>query len=217
MLARHDLVWLTASGWDQLQAAASREHMAALAQWRTHDWPAVVRRREPGMSASAVAVGLPLPPDAQGRKGRRAGVVDAAQIARSAAPLLLADAVRAAPSDWRAPLTALLAGSHHLPPLRVFGSLAMQALTGQRYLSASSDLDLLATPDNVASLDAMVALLRRHGAQLPLDGEIVFAGGQAVAWKEWAQATPAMRVLVKDLDGVRLVPVTELRARLGAP
>jgi phosphoribosyl-dephospho-CoA transferase len=46
---------------------------------------------------------------------------------------------------------------------------------------------------------------------LPLDGEIVFPSGDAVAWKEWAGAE---RVLVKRASAVRLAPVAELLSTL---
>ena len=59
--------------------------------------------------------------------------------------------------------------------------------------------------------DAGLALLERHAATLPLDGEIVFPSGAAVAWKEWLSASRnEARVLVKDAGAVRLAPMAEL-------
>jgi phosphoribosyl-dephospho-CoA transferase len=54
-------------------------------------------------------------------------------------------------------------------------------------------------------LHAGLALLDDCSRQLPLDGEIVFPSGQAVAWKEWRNALSAQsraRVLVKRIDSV---------------
>jgi len=56
-------------------------------------------------------------------------------------------------------------------------------------------------PTSRDQLRAGLTLLAQHAALLPLDGEIVFPSGRAVAWKEWllVDATPrGMRVLVKD-------------------
>jgi phosphoribosyl-dephospho-CoA transferase len=48
-------------------------------------------------------------------------------------------------------------------------------------------------------------VLAHHAETLPLDGEVVFAGGRAVAWKEWLQArATAAKVLVKQLQRVSL-------------
>jgi phosphoribosyl-dephospho-CoA transferase len=101
--------------------------------------------------------------------------------------------------------------------LRVYGSLALQVLTGQAYLTASSDIDLLVRPRDAAGLDAALALLGKHAQRLPLDGEIVFPGGRAVAWKEWAAAcagAPGSRVLVKEMTRVSLVTTDTLLAAL---
>jgi phosphoribosyl-dephospho-CoA transferase len=103
--------------------------------------------------------------------------------------------------------------------LRVFGSLALQTLTGLPYLTPSSDIDLLLTPASLRQLDDVMRLVCAAAEQLPLDGELVFPGGQAVAWKEWANAARAgdgMRVLAKDMRGVRLMTQAELRMLLEA-
>ena len=86
---------------------------------------------------------------------------------------------------------------------------AMQFLTGQDYLSATSDIDILFRPYHQAQLRAGLALLQELQT-LPIDGEIVFPGEAAVAWKEWIQpAHPGQdfnqqRVMVKDMYGVSL-------------
>jgi phosphoribosyl-dephospho-CoA transferase len=57
-------------------------------------------------------------------------------------------------------------------------------------------------------------LLDHYSLQLPLDGEIIFPSGQAVAWKEWRNAASTAigtRVLVKRIDCVLLAePATLL-------
>lgn len=128
--------------------------------------------------------------------------------------MALEDVASALPARWQAPFARLQQSGANLG-LRVFGSLALQVLTGQIYLRASSDIDLLFRPRSAAELDEGTALLAGHLAELPLDGEIVFPSGQAVAWKEWFSARgQSGRVLVKSHSGVTLRACTELRAEL---
>jgi phosphoribosyl-dephospho-CoA transferase len=78
-------------------------------------------------------------------------------------------------------------------------------------------VDVLFHPASRLQLEEGVALLVRHAERLPLDGEIVFPGGAAVSWKEWQMAmTHPAKVLVKDLQSVRLVDTASLLATLGA-
>jgi len=97
----------------------------------------------------------------------------------------------------------------------VYGSLAMQAMTGLPYLTASSDIDLLCHPQHVTQLHQGLALFGEFADRLPLDGEIIFPGDQAVAWKEWRQAqTHPAKVLVKSSHAVHLCEPAALLATL---
>jgi phosphoribosyl-dephospho-CoA transferase len=213
MFSRHELVWLTAPGWDAALHRALPGQHAAIEQWRREDWPAVVRRADAGQAAGQVSLGIPLPPSPDGVKGRIALKAPITDVARRRAPLALADALHAAPERWRPALGALAHGM----PLRAYGSLAMQAITGEAYLTAASDIDLLFYPADAQALRAGLALLEQHAAVLPLDGEIVFPPGSAVAWKEWIGAgRNAARVLVKDAYAVRLATLECLLATLEA-
>jgi len=202
MLSRHDLVWLTPAGWDAAPA---------LPQWRERDWPAVVRRHAPGVDAAAVCLGIPLPD-----RRRVAVVASAGHIARTAPPVALADAIAAAPPQWLAGLLALARAAAALD-VRVYGSLAMASITGLPYLRTTSDIDLLLRPTTGAALQAGLALLEQHAQVLPLDGEIVFPTGDAVAWKEWIAARrDRARVLVKSVHAVRLADPDQLFDTLAA-
>jgi len=218
MLARHELLWLSEGGWREAVWTVPEEAAPALLRWRAAGWPVVVRRADADLAPGQVSVGIPLPPRAEdGRKLRVAGRVGIDGVARHAPPLPLAQ-LSGMPPDWQAPLAALKqeAQARGLA-IRVYGSAALQALTGQAYLRAESDIDLLLQPRSVAELDAALALLRTHACGLPLDGEIVFPGGRAVAWKELAAAREgalASRVLVKELRRVALARVDELLASL---
>lgn len=231
MYARHDLAWLTGESWRRQLAVAPAGTAAhgAILRWADAGWPLVVRRPDavlnagpggpggPGAADDDVFLGLAAPPDAaSGAKLRLPMRVKPQDIERHSAPLPLARAGQALPTQWRAPFARLRGASAHLD-LRVFGSLALQALTGQSYLRDSSDIDLLFRPRSIAELDAGTMLLASHLGELPLDGEIVFPSGQAVAWKEWFTARAHTdRVLVKSHAGVKLGARAELLAELEA-
>ena len=219
MYARHDLAWLSGDGWQELLATVppGSPANAAISRWAGAAWPLVVRRRDtaPDAGLHDVCLGLAAPADpATGAKLRLPLRVKAKHIARHCAPLLLADVAHALPLRWQTPFAHLVKASSGLD-LRIFGSLALQALTGQPYLRDTSDIDLLFRPRDSAELDQGSLLLASHLDKLPLDGEIVFPSGQAVAWKEWfTPRAPSERVLVKSLSSVKLGTRAELRAEL---
>jgi len=225
MYARHDLVWLTDDGWQRVLSTAAPGAPAhgVIARWADAHWPLIVRRQdapvlpcaETGTDAAAVCLGLAAPPDPDGgTKLRLPLLVPAHDIARHSAPLPLAAVMHALPPNWQLPFARLRQASASFD-LRVFGSLALQALTGQPYLRDSSDIDLLFRPRSICELDAGTLLLASFLGELPLDGEIIFPSGQAVAWKEWFTARAhTERVLVKSQASIKLAPRAELRAEL---
>jgi phosphoribosyl-dephospho-CoA transferase len=211
---RHMLVWLGEDGWRAVQRAAREQHKPALKLWEGQDWPAVVRRMDIDARDDEVCLGLPLPPDEDsGEKVRVSIRAQVAHISRAAPAVDLRAALRSS-GPWRERLAALDIDAAGMG-LRVYGSLAMQALTGLLYVSQTSDVDVLFYPASRKQLDDGMEVLSRHATRLPLDGEIVFPGGQAVSWKEWrmAMAHPA-KVIVKELRSVRLADTASLLATL---
>ena len=216
MLNRHDLAWLTDAGWDAAMAGAHPTHREVFEQWRDAGWPAVVRRDDAAAKGKAVSLGIALPPQADGVKPRIALLADPDHIANSSRPLALEQAITEAPVAWLPGLERFRDASRGLS-MRVYGSLALQAITGLAYLRATSDIDLLFAPRTMAELAAGLDLLRSHGDKLPLDGELLFPSGAAVAWREWLQAgAGAGRVLVKERSAARLVPAADLCTLLAA-
>lgn len=214
-LERHALVWLTPQGWLAARDSARPDHADAIERWQRANWPAVVRRSDADAAPDEVCLGIALPPHPVSgdklRIGLRAQVCDVARmtpaLALNANPALL-------PEKWQTGLRALAADSIGLT-IRLHGSVALQAVTGLSYVRPASDIDLLFYPASEPELRAGLALLTLHAATLPLDGEIVFPDGDAVAWKEWLMAeTNNARVLVKQLCGVRLAPMGDLLATL---
>lgn len=214
-LERHMLVWLDDAGWKAAQATTEPQPRTAFRLWQSQSWPVIVRRADTDAAPDEICLGLPLPPDEDsGEKVRISLRVFAAHIIKATPAIALASVLRSMSAPLRAPLAALEddAADMHL---RVYGSLAMEALTGLPYVSPTSDVDILFHPTSRRQLEDGIAVLSRHAALLPLDGEIVFPGGVAVSWKEWRMAIdhPA-RVMVKALDSVRLADTASLLALL---
>jgi len=212
---RHTLVWVRpecrVKVATQITDDATRAHVGA---WLAADRPLVVARQTCGKSISdTIAAGLALPP-AQGKR-RIAFSVSVHDIARHTPPLLLADAVVHAPRSWQAALAGLDAAAADIDiELRVFGSLAWQALSGLPYLTPRSDIDLLWHPHSHAQLQQGIALLARWELEggLRADGEVLFRENSAVSWREWATLKPGddQRVLVKRETSAELVAAREL-------
>ncbi|MGC2164425.1 MAG: malonate decarboxylase holo-[acyl-carrier-protein] synthase [Gallionella sp.] len=209
---RHDLLWIRSERIQSVIAQCSdieiRQHLAT---WLIAGRPLVVACQSHGTSsrrADEIAVGLALPP-LQG-KHRIPLTVTMAGIARNAMPLLLSDVVTDAPEGWQAALRELDAGAKRIGvELRVYGSLAWQALSGLTYLTSQSDIDLLWHPRSSGQLQQGIALLAdwEHSSGLRADGEVFFSNGDAVSWRELATTrwNSGQRVLVKRLRGAELV------------
>lgn len=212
MYPRHSLAWLSAAGWQKVRVALpghSDAHASIIDRWSRQDWPAIVTRSDPGMPADRVCLGIAAPPSpADGSKTRIAIQCSEADLRRVREPLAPEEARAAVPDHWKAEFSSLMAqAAERRLGVRIYGSLALQSLTGQPYLTAKSDIDLLFYPQSAAQLEEGCALLAAYRKALPLDGEIVFPTGQAVSWKEWLGASDTHsnpRVLVKEQHGVRL-------------
>jgi phosphoribosyl-dephospho-CoA transferase len=215
ILGRHNLVWIRperrAPVASQADDDTTRDQLAA---WLAADRPLVVARQPCGEALSDnISVGLAVPP-AQGKR-RIALSVAAHDIARCTPPLPLSDAIPHAPVEWHSALAELADAASGIDiELRVFGSLAWQALSGLPYLTPQSDIDLLWHPRSNTQLRQGIDLLARweHSSGLRADGEVLFGGSSAVSWREWASLKPGndQRVLVKRESGVELADAHEL-------
>ena len=207
-LHRHQLAWLTRSGWSAVRArpwdAQARD---CLAHWDSHRLPLVVTRQPADACAGGcVALGLPAP--ARWNRRRLALQVPIADVHGFGEFPLLADVLDLLPPAVLDAVRTLLGrlGECHAAA-RVFGSYGWQAISGLDHVRTGSDLDLSIAVDGVAHADAVVRALCAFKAEQPrLDGELLFADGAAVAWREWNEwrAGRARAVMVKRLDGVAL-------------
>jgi phosphoribosyl-dephospho-CoA transferase len=204
-LRRHDLVWLSAAGWQHVLAQpCERVLRECFAHWSARRLPLVVGRQPP--EAPELALGLPAPLAWERRK-----------IALSV-PLqhvLYHDSfpkARAITAQLQFGLRARwlrLAAQLHASGIevRVHGGHGWQCITGLRYLTPQSDLDLLLPVADAQAADAVADLLAGFTWAGPrLDGELLLPNGCAVAWREWLQwrSGSVDRILVKRLHGVSL-------------
>lgn len=205
-LARHDLVWLR--DWRRHARAVPDDALMRLDDWFGRDRPAIVRRPAPG-DPDGVALGVALP---AGHGCRRIALTLAPEaVVRSAPPPLLNEVVDSAPARWREPLARLsaIARSAQLEP-RVYGSLLWQHLTGEWYMHAQSDLDLLLPAAPPRRAWRVLELLREweQATGLRADGELLLGDGSAVAWRELYG--DSAKVLVKSADQARLTARADL-------
>lgn len=215
-LERNSLVWPTPEGWATLHAQASQDLVAqaVVQHWHTQRLPLVVGRQAGALSQDGVTLGLPAP--AQWERRRLSFALPVSQLAYSGRFPRLSEATSR--QRWRRRGQALdfalgeLLG-HSVGAVQVYGSFGWQCLTGLRYLRDESDLDLrLAVPD-LSVAQAVVRLLAAQSLPCRIDGELVFPGGCAVAWREIAQLLEGRvpQVLAKRLDGIALIGLAELR------
>jgi len=195
--ARHQMARVDPVAWRALvRRRPDCGGLPLVADWAERGWPLVVRRSACG--EAGVPLGLPLPP-AQGKR-RLSFVLEPSALRALDPPPRLAEAVPAAPAEWRPTLGRLLDLD---PEARIFGGLAWQHLTGLAYLSPTSDIDLLwCLRGSAGRLLAGLAAIARD-APMRIDGECLGTGGRAVQWRELAEGTP--EVLVKDARGVSVV------------
>lgn len=216
-MRRHDLVCLRPGAtfdWSG-PAPASPVVRATVAAWIAAGRPLVAARQPGDGDGLLLGLSLPLALDRQ----RVALRVDAGEVADIRPPLAVAACLGGQPPAIREVLTMLDRALRQAGVgLGAYGSLAWEALSGEAYRHAESDIDLICDVADRAQLETALALLADAAAALPcrLDGEIRLPGGAAVAWRELAAAYGDQRrtVLVKDEQGVALKPLVELLALL---
>lgn len=213
--SRHELLRIAPPLWRR--ALASRPELAAkplVTSWADRGWPVIVRRRMVDERQDAVPVGVPLP-QAAGKLRIALTVPDAAVLERSAPPPL-SMVKRAADRTWWNAIDALVAlGARLAVTPASFGSLLWEYRTGLSYLSDQSDLDVLWYAHRRCDLDSLLAGIAgiERTAPMRIDGEIVFADGDAVNWRELRAALDGETsgaVLVKSIDSVRLANVAQI-------
>lgn len=206
-LQRHQLVQLAPAGWAQLLARDWAEPArACLAHWAAQGLPLVVTRQPEGLAPDLIQLGLPAP-TCWGRL-RLTLQADRADVLGGAEFPGLDRVAQQWPAEARAPWLALCSDLAALQVrAQVYGSHGWQHLTGLAYVHERSDLDLFMPVASIRAADAVAALLAGWAGPTPrLDGELGFADGAAVAWREWLHWRQGRveQLLVKRLHDVTL-------------
>jgi phosphoribosyl-dephospho-CoA transferase len=215
-MRRHDLAYLrTGSPFGFLCGEAQPEQLAAVTDWIARQQPLVVVRQSPDPAAITLALTLPTQ---QGRQ-RMACIFRQEDMVEVRPALTVSECLDRLARDMQPTLAELEAGVLDSgAQLGVFGSLSWETLSTESYRHADSDIDLICDIRNLPQLNACLAALSSAASKLlcRLDGELRFAGGDAVAWREFAEqrANRQAQVLVKGSSEVGLKTVATLLASL---
>jgi len=203
MLHRHQLAWLSAAGWRRLLARGwDTEAHACLHHWAEHRLPAVVTRQLDDGS-DTLALGLCAPRRWSHR--RIALRVAPGEVLHFGEFPRLEEIVMQLPQGAQPPARQLAAALQACgATARVYGSQGWQHLSGLQHVRDGSDLDLWVGVAGVDHADAVAAALDAFSSpSRRLDGELVFEGDAAVAWREWLawRGGRVRSLLVKRLRG----------------
>lgn len=208
-LQRHSLVWLD-PGMDVASCLTFAEHEAAVREWIAKGLP-LVAARQPRQHDGRVthhALGLTLPPPTTRQRVFLSVPADA--VIRRSGPLSLEQARDAGDRHCRELIQQVVAvcQTARVSPY-VYGSMMWQAVSGRRYMTEASDLDILFLCDGSSDTHWLINSLEYlEGSQPGLDGEILAPSGWAAAWREVAAAGKPGglgTVLAKSNDEVGLL------------
>lgn len=204
---RHALVWLSQA--PDAETDADRERAAS---WQMARRPFVVTRRRgegPDIELGFCTTDQRHP---ELRPRRVAAQIDPRHVVDRARPPALEDIARCPAAAHHAPsFSRLIAAATEAGlDVRVYGSWMWQALTGERHVHGSSDLDVLIDVEGIDEADRAAAVFEREEMHLAfkIDGELSFAGLGEVSWREYRGS--ASEILLKSIDSLRLMARTDL-------
>lgn len=210
-LQRNQLVWLKSQAWRSVLALAwDAGALEVLSHWAVADLPLVVARQRADVSCDRLCLGLSAP--TRWKRRRLALDVRSDAVHRVGSFPALAEVLNGLGPAWQAaPLSGL--------PVQVYGSFAWQAMTGMDYVHPASDLDVLVPVPNLHDAVQVASALLDWNAPLRVDGELVFAGGHALAWRELLHAHQGKvaQVLVKHRRFAALMTLDGLQSLLDLP
>lgn len=214
-MRRHDLAYLRPDAPFHFHCGATDTALAQrVSAWMQAKRPLVVARQ--GGNGHELLLGLTLPAS-EGR--RRMGCIVAHQdVLQITQPLSITRCLHHLEAELAAPLAELAARLENQGvQIGVYGSLAWEVLSGERYRHAASDIDVICDVTSLEETEVTLAALGETATRLAcgLDGEIRFPDGRAAAWKELRSAwsTTNAQVLVKGPAEVAMVPVASLLAQ----
>jgi len=176
-----------------------------LQDWLEQERPLIVRQPCLSPDEKQVSVGLALPPTPH--KRRIAFELPRSSVRDVSAPPLWEDcAFRNVPAVEPIRAAAEAGGVE----LRTFGSHAWQHLTGLRYVTKESDIDLLLFINSRKSWEIIRSNLEQAGPDFPpgIDLEIVLNEDASFSWREFS-STP-LRLLYKGNSRVWLADKSDI-------
>jgi phosphoribosyl-dephospho-CoA transferase len=205
-LHRHQIARLTAAGWQRLlERHWDAEARDCLRHWAAHGLPLVVTRQR---EDDGIALGLCAP---RRWKHRRIALsVDWAEVLYFDEFPRLDQLITQLSPGAREPARQLALALRACGAMaRVYGSHGWQHLTGLQHVREGSDLDLWVSVSDEAQAEAVATALNAFPAPLRVDGELVFDGDAAVAWREWLawRHGRTSALLVKRLRGATMEAV----------
>ena len=189
-IQRQDLVCLSTTGWSEvLRRNWDPPSRQCLAHWAGERLPLVVTQQTSRIGdatpGDVLDLGLPAPLRwLRHRIGLRIPTDAVTQVMSfPSLPAINSLLPSASMARWALLHECLAALSM---PTHVYGSYGWQLLTGLVYLHPESDIDLLVRVPDAGGADRAASALARCGIDQPrLDGELLFADGSAVSWREW--------------------------------
>jgi phosphoribosyl-dephospho-CoA transferase len=214
LLMRHSVAWVSQTAVASAQYLGPaplppEQALAVLGDWLASRFPLIVARQVDingaALPSDLVRVGL-AEPLAMGKR-RLAFLVPRTQLLRVEQGPTLAQALPNLPAHWQAGAAQLdVELTRHAVDCRLYGSAAIDVLTGLKCLHDRSDLDLVMTPKNWSSVTTLCTKLHELSVALPgfkVDGEVRSPLGCDVHWLELFQQQ--QKVLAKSLTEVQLL------------
>jgi malonate decarboxylase holo-[acyl-carrier-protein] synthase len=212
LFGRHDRIYLDPDMSRSAVSASSEEALEHSLRWAQLGNAFVACRTSKPLPDNLVAIAVRFPRQV---KPGLALAANSSAIARRLPPMLLSEAIEAAPAAHRPFLHDLeKEAARNAIALHICGSLFWQASTGASYMTDMSDIDILFRPETEAALDSTLQFLSEAVQFSPvrLDGEAIFPGQLGVSWRELAAARD--QVLVKAMNFVSLMAARDLRCLL---
>ena len=180
---RHTLLYLSRSGKELLwlhREAAYPDPAAWEAVWeRFRNIPVITRRRAAPEELIPVGVSLPIRRD--GGRWRMASQVPLDRVTKAISAVQAAEICAEGSLPFSRPVAELLRQAPRYGAVAgLFGSAALEAVTGLPYCHTGSDLDVLLLPREDADLPALSELLRRLEEKwsLHIDAEVALGSGR---------------------------------------
>ena len=173
---RHDLVFLSARGqqwaWERRERGLPEDE-----RWRKlfFTLPGICRAPVEELGEEMAALGFSTPVRAEGNRVRFASHAPREEILRIVTPWEISRLLARLPEPAGPVLKELDSAARELGiSLGIFGSAALQAVTGYEYLHSQSDLDIVITPASREQLTKfhreLKDIARRYGR--PFDAEL---------------------------------------------